>query len=753
MAVAQPAPLRSTPALSPLGRTLLAGLAAALLAAAALAAALRAPWLGIEVVPAEAGQALLVAAVDPQGPAAGALSPGDLLLEVRGPAGRAPLDGRLAVRDPDFFPTFEELDAFFRLSRRVATLLEGRPTLVLAGGRQLVLSPSPLRPLGSLPWSFWLLLAYGTVALLVAGWLVGATPSRAVGRWLLLSAVGFVLLCDSIAVFSSRELVLAGGAAPLVVAANHLGNDLFGLAFVALLWHYPGVLGRRWLLGALAGLTALLWANELGRWLRFPGENNLWSIALMVAVGLTLLAAQWRRARRDPAALPAVRWLAALFALGVVVPVAVYYRLGWDQGGDPVTLLVLVLGVVMCVYAGMLAGVARVRLFGVERWWVGAWTWGMAALGILAVDGLVTASLPYLGQTQAWGLALAAVAWLYFPLRQWLWGRIHPDPEGLVLPRELPRLLVEHLARARPGGPAGEEAGEGLEQAWGELLRRLFRPLALERAGPRAEVELSPGGERLYVPALEGGPAWVLRLPDRGARTFDETDLRRARVALALAQAFVPRWRAYRKGMEEERARIRRDLHDEVGGRLLSLVHRLEGTLEAGLAREALVDLREVLHLGLEEDPPTDLEILAGRWRAQLRERLEEGGVSLRWSWTPEEGARLAPEDALALGRLLRGLGVAMARRCPGGWLGVQGAPGGTGLLLSVEARGQGAGEVLRTLRSLAAAQGWTTLEVRAGAGRATGGWIVPLRREAPPPPEGLAEPGPGGMPEGRLWP
>ena len=45
----------------------------------------------------------------------------------------------------------------------------------------------------------------------------------------------------------------------------------------------------------------------------------------------------------------------------------------------------------------------------------------------------------------------------------------------------------------------------------------------------------------------------------------------------------------------EERERIYRDLHDDVGAKLLSLVYRAQRPEDADLARSALRDLREVV--------------------------------------------------------------------------------------------------------------------------------------------------------------
>lgn len=101
----------------------------------------------------------------------------------------------------------------------------------------------------------------------------------------------------------------------------------------------------------------------------------------------------------------------------------------------------------------------------------------------------------------------------------------------------------------------------------------------------------------------------------------------------------------------EERERIFRDLHDDVGAKLLSLVYRAQRAEDADLARSALRDLRDVVsYTGAAR---FTLDELAADWRSECEQRLSEAGIRLDWQ---SDGAAeaLSQPQALNIGRILR---------------------------------------------------------------------------------------------------
>jgi two-component system, NarL family, sensor histidine kinase UhpB len=85
---------------------------------------------------------------------------------------------------------------------------------------------------------------------------------------------------------------------------------------------------------------------------------------------------------------------------------------------------------------------------------------------------------------------------------------------------------------------------------------------------------------------------------------------------------------------ERERKRIAGDLHDDLGAKLLTIVHTSESERISTLAREALEEMRLSVR-GL-TGKPVRLADALGDWRAEVISRLAQAGVEAEW---------VAPED------------------------------------------------------------------------------------------------------------
>ena len=106
----------------------------------------------------------------------------------------------------------------------------------------------------------------------------------------------------------------------------------------------------------------------------------------------------------------------------------------------------------------------------------------------------------------------------------------------------------------------------------------------------------------------------------------------------------------------DERERIYRNLHDDVGGKLLGLAisaQRANLPQEADMARSALQDLRDVVSRSTA--PEVELQDVFADLRTETDYRLKLVGVSLDWQM-PEAGMtqQVSAESALHLSRILR---------------------------------------------------------------------------------------------------
>jgi two-component system sensor histidine kinase UhpB len=89
------------------------------------------------------------------------------------------------------------------------------------------------------------------------------------------------------------------------------------------------------------------------------------------------------------------------------------------------------------------------------------------------------------------------------------------------------------------------------------------------------------------------------------------------------------------KVTERERKRIAADLHDDLGAKLLTIVHTSESERISSLAREALEEMRLSVR-GLTGKPVQLIDAL-GDWRAEVVSRLGQAGIEAGWTAPSED--------------------------------------------------------------------------------------------------------------------
>jgi len=182
-------------------------------------------------------------------------------------------------------------------------------------------------------------------------------------------------------------------------------------------------------------------------------------------------------------------------------------------------------------------------------------------------------------------------------------------------------------------------------------------------------MDLVPG-ERLFVGRLSYSLVLVtigLGLTWRFVHALNEADgfasklVRQVREAEEkLRQSFVrEEERARSEALTAERTRLMRDLHDGLGGQLVSIVALAEQGQDRGAigeaARAALKDLRLVIDAM--EDIDGDLMLVLGSWRERISAQLRAHAISLRWEVLSPGGlpaiSGLRPGHVIQIIRLL----------------------------------------------------------------------------------------------------
>ncbi|MBZ2188063.1 hypothetical protein K8B33_03060 [Alcanivorax sp. JB21] len=616
-----------------------------LLLAVVLAAwlAQRGPWLGLTLSP-QAGEGLRVTAVDERGPLAGRVQPGDVLHGLQASGALISLRDHDHHLQPHAMATYEGYEAYLDHEDQVyAALREPSVTLLFHDQAPLQVVPMQGRPLSALPLSFWLLHLYGALACLIGLSVWVFRPRLWAARLLALSGVAMFVATWQHSFWEDRELALPGAMFHLLMRGNHLAMHLLLGAMMVLLVVYPQRLkhsGR--IIACLVSGIVLVQLNETLQLFEFPLHTFYLPLLVYYLIGAALVVVQWRRASDRPGDRAALRWvyLSILLAMGVGT---VVYILPLALDLPPVVGASTMVGLVITLYLGFAFGILRYRLFELERWWFVAWAWFLGGLTVVLVD-LAVVTLFGLNHSHGLALAIIAVGWVYFPIRQWLWRHLAVSAE-VSMERHLPGFVEALFTCSEDRVPA----------LWLRQLREVFQPLAVEFTAQHVEqVQLADNGARLLVPVLgdeKGGIS--LRYAQGGRRLMGRRDAEIAQALYMTAQRIDMVRRARESGADQERQRIMRDLHDDVGGRLLTLIHQAPDGHYEGLARTTLGALRESIYT-LDEQRRFHLDELLGAWQDDAWQRLIPVGATLECQW-PDDGDDicLSPRHYVNLRRVL----------------------------------------------------------------------------------------------------
>lgn len=550
-----------------------------------------------------------------------------------------PAHAHFVIEEPDVLPDYDSYNALMAVLGELAdAAAANRLSMVLPEGERPVTLTE--RGLGDLPALFWLQVFCGAAALVICVLVWAARPRELTVRLFAATGIGYMLSTLAAAVYSTRELMIGSELFLSLSWLNHVGALLFAASLTGLFWNMPLRLAGNWLLWLVYGSFAVLITANILQWYHSP--TMLYASVLVLFVpGIFGSILQWLRTRTRPGDRAALRWLLLSIYAGtlfytflMIIPILLGIPTPASQG--------LLLTTFLLMYAGIALGVSRYRLFQLERWWFHIWSWFLGGAAILVLDLLLVSMLTLSGPVTL-GIAVAVVGWLYFPLRQWVWAR-------WVLKRTGP--LDEWLDKALPHLLAAREEAQ-LAPALQRTVTAVLDPLESEiQPGWMQGVEIRDNGAALALPIPDRGQHLLLRHAGEGRRLFTPWDARTVERILAIYTLVQDTIRAESAGAHGERERIRRDIHDDLGAKLLTLLHRSDRD-QQDLVREAIQDLRDLL--GTLETEAVPLEAAVAQWQSECSGRCQDALVTLDWQQRlPTDSPDLPPRNFLHLTRVLR---------------------------------------------------------------------------------------------------
>lgn len=582
------------------------------------------PWLGMEFNVDSLTGDVSIASIDSDSAVVNIVSPGEKVTAIHGGRNSITLSKEILKAAPLDFDTYLDFNHFFRVQSKAWDILN-EDTLVLEINDSNFLEITPLasRPVNSLPAMFWLQLLIGGGIFFVSMSVLafGSKDDMAVNICFALAGLSFLIVSSVVSIYANREIAIDGHLFSSLVMIQYYALLSFSAFFVSIFCFYPirikEAKGLLILLLALCGFSLL-------HVFQFFESITLSVNALFYAIGILgvlFIILQYRYTRGLIVERASLRWLVyalitgdVLFFIISIIPLVTSTELIHQQFFYWIALL--------CVYIGIALGIRKYKLFKLELWALYSWVWMFGGLVVLGLAVLLIIIFN-VSSVVALLFSILVVGWLYFPLRQWLWENYAFGFNRTHYQERLPELLETILSP--------KSVRSNIEQ-WEFLLRQVFEPVLVmhETDDDEDEVSIKESGAVLHVPEFDNIPAIALAGVERGSRLFNENDVSFLNSIMTLfknAQEFKG---AYEQGVHEERTRIARDLHDDVAARLLTLIHKSEGTPQEPLAREALVTLRESINsLGGRQEQSLD-DVLR-ELQVDIKFRLGAANIELYW--------------------------------------------------------------------------------------------------------------------------
>ena len=590
-----------------------------ILAAIILGVAMDQRWLGLGVTPQTELDLAWIDRVDPNGPSQ-AIAPSSVLVAITGRDGeRIEIGPEDLIEEPDALASYEAMEAFFARQDAIAEALGMKPVVIetehLSIPRRDEVLPPSQRPATSLPPAFWMQIGVGLAGFWIGAWIWALRRGEWATRFLLVAGAGLMISAFPAAVYSTRELALPGGLFRVLSTFNHIGALTFGVGMIGLFLVYPRRLVSPYWLAFPAVILGAWQVVDILQLADGPGLGFHLAVVLAMLAIVVLVAIQFKVTRGHPRDRAALAWLglavvvgAGAFVATVIAPNVLGIGAFVSQGEAFLFFLL--------VYVGVALGVARYRLFQLDEWAFRILFYVVGVLLLLMLDAILIVTIVD-ERAPAFALSLLIVALAWLPLRDMLARLVlrRAEPERGNLFRQ-----VMDVALTPPG--------RDQQARWQALLEDAFRPLSIAPGEAEAPV-LIDDGLALAIPGPGNLPDYRLDYASGGRKLFSlrDADLA-AELTAMLANALESR-EAYEKGVAEERERIARDIHDNIGVQLMGALHSRGLARKDMMIRETLTDLRDIINNASNPDLSFD-EMLADL-RSQISEHLFAAGVKMKW--------------------------------------------------------------------------------------------------------------------------
>ena len=530
------------------------------------------------------------------------------------------LDSKTLVDDPDNFSTLKECNVSFQHNTDIYNRLAASwVTLKTSTLKEIRFKPITQRSISSLPLNFWITNLTALIGLLFAFGIWAYKQKNITSRLLISSGLFFAIASTASAIYSSRSLALEPIWYSILTSINHFAMPMVAFSLLALLLVYPHRLVSPFVIKMLFLFPIILWINTELNWIDLPLHTFYFGMILAFVCGIPPSFKQWQLSKNKPVEKAALRWM--LFPIFIATGGEVFFYFAPTIFGEAPYLPLWVAQLIfLLLYIGFILGVFKYRLFDVENWWLISWHWIVSGIFIVGIDWLLVWWLQ-LNPFGALSIAIILMAWVYFPLRQWLWKHLKTTSDS-HLENHIHDLIETFVGKVPKGG---------FKDRWRKLFANVFSSSSTELAGGKIDTpKITEQGMNLLVPGIAGNYHLDLYGKNQSSRLFNKQDILLVNTLEELAVHFKTLQEAREMGVKLERKRIMRDLHDDVGANLLSMIYRAKNEEDVELARDTLKLLRETIYT-LNETTKMKLPLAIAKWRQEIQQRCYSAKINLRW--------------------------------------------------------------------------------------------------------------------------
>ena len=478
------------------------------------------------------------------------------------------------------------------------------------------LTPQKMRALWDLPFKVFTSMAQSLLVLLIAsGIFIFAKRSTAVNL-LAISGLGLTVNSLTNVLIGSRETVIPPHVLNVTTLTNAFASTLFIYGLLALLWHFPSRINKFPFAKFVIGVGLFIVFVHYFALFDFPFHTyqfpNL--LPFPIAIGISII--QWRRTRNNPLERASVMWF-MLTIYGVTTLVMLFYSLPIILHYPPILSPHLATFALSFIYIGIALGTLRYRLFDIHRIWWRSIVWLAGGFIVFLADILLISQFD-LEQSKAIPLALFIAGWAYFPIRQIILDYFLGSKNTKI---------GDHVTDMISTFSTLEDSDE-FEGRFVGFMRRVFDSADF---GPvsrdsQKQTALENNGLMLRIPNLFAQGSFQLAGKSAGRQLFSPNDVRVADNLTTLVRNIGDARKHEFEELKKDRERIVRDLHDDVGGKLLSLIYRTKDKEVADDARATLAALKESL-IVVENTQTIDFDIAWHRIAEKAEQRLSNAKI------------------------------------------------------------------------------------------------------------------------------